>query len=145
MPAAKPPRCADLMRALERVRSRFVVAMAAESKATPPNRRIQYMETEAQIRLCLSQLRRVGSEARGESTGWIRALEQLTSLMAGDPPSAPAEAENLSGRIRTVLQELEMTRQGWEEPPLALGPGRNRDPLPGSEPDPPFPGCDQMS
>ncbi len=136
---------ADLLRALERARSRFAVAVASESKTTPLSRRIRYMEMEGRLRLCLSQLRGLPNDLRAvRSASWQYTLARLTAQLSNSEPAAETGAEILCGIIGDVLADLEPGCGGWPAQPLALGPAQRPGPASGTERDPSHPGRDSM-
>ena len=101
----------NLLKMLEQVRSRFVVAITAETKTTPPVRWRVYIETERQMRQCLRELRSHAGEC--ERPGWNRALDALERLPAPrDPDSRQGDASRLCVRIREILDALEQVNRG---------------------------------
>jgi len=99
----------DLLRSLERARSRLAVAIATESKATPLDRLRYYREMEETMHRCLRELRahrRAGQEAQEE---WLKVLESLKRIFPG-PDHIPVRlgaAMQLCERLREALAPLE--------------------------------------
>ena len=97
-----------LLYALECARSRLAVAMAAESKVTPPARWQSYLETENRMRRCLKRLRMFHEPLPQEVLGWLPTLEDLQHPTAmGDPGSGRGEAEHLCRYLGDVLTRIE--------------------------------------
>jgi hypothetical protein len=99
--------CADLVRALERARTRFVVAIAAENKRTPRDRWRSYLETEQDIRRCVKRLRlhqRSGAPAGAE---WPDALRSIRNLpVPAAKKQRNSEAQLLNQHLQNVLTRL---------------------------------------
>ena len=73
--------------ALESVRNRLAIAIASETKSTPPDRYRYYLETADRARRFVKWLRRIDFDLRHERNDWILALEALRK--------APAQGEAL--------------------------------------------------
>ena len=98
----------ELLRSLEKARSRLAVAIATESKATPLDRLRYYREVEGTIHRWLRELRvrrRTGLEAH---EAWFQVLDSLKGLLPG-PDHLPARhsALQLCQRLREALAHLE--------------------------------------
>ncbi len=110
-----------LLYALECARSRLAVAMAAESKATPPARWRDYVEVEDRMRRCLKRLRSVRRALPQESLGWLPTLEALQSPQrARDSEARRGEAQHLCQYLCDVLARIEAQEeilQDFESPP----------------------------
>jgi hypothetical protein len=72
----------ELVLALESARTRLAVAMASETKSTPPDRWQYYFETADRTRQFMKRLRKANSDMLHEKQEWIRALESLKHLPA---------------------------------------------------------------
>ncbi len=97
-----------LLHALECARNKFAVAMAVESKATPPARWRSYVEIDDRMRRCLKKLKSIRRAPPRESPGWLLTLEALLKLPSGLETRTPhAEAEHLSRYLGEVLARLE--------------------------------------
>jgi hypothetical protein len=103
------PAYREFMRALEIARGRLAVAMAMESKATPPDRWSYYRETEDKMRRYLKKLR---SDRRSELEERLDLLELARALKR--LPFAPdhgvarhGEAHQLCQKLREILAPLE--------------------------------------
>jgi hypothetical protein len=70
----------DLLLALESARTRLAVAIAAETKSTPRERRQYYLDTTDRICRSIRKLRRAGPDAPPKPQEWVRALETLQKL-----------------------------------------------------------------
>ncbi len=104
----------DLLKALERARTRLAVAIAAETKTTPLNRWNYYLETAEQVRRCLKQLRALPRPNTKCGAAWLPALESLRQLPPRpEPRSRHGEAQLLCQRLRSVLSQLDIG--GWDE------------------------------
>jgi hypothetical protein len=104
----------DLVRSLEKARSRLAVAIATESKATPLDRLRYYREMEETMHRWLRDLRgrrRAGLEAEEE---WLKVLESLKRVFPGPDhlPARPGAALQLCERLREALAPLE---QLWRQ------------------------------
>lgn len=96
--------CGVLFRALERARTRFAIAVATESKTTPPDKWRYYLETEDRMRRVLKDLR----SQRWSGMTWNQAIEALRRLP--DPYGQEAdytEAQVLCRQLREVMARLE--------------------------------------
>jgi len=97
-----------LLYALECARSRLAVAMAAESKVTPPARWQSYIETEDRMRRCLKRLRVLHCALPLEALGWLPTLEALQHAPGRvDPGSQRGEAQHLCQFLGDVLARIE--------------------------------------
>jgi hypothetical protein len=95
--------CADLVRALERARSRFAVAVAMESKRITSERLRQLMETEREMRQWVKELRCFpGDSADPDWNEAIRAARSLLNSSAGGE-----SAQSLSDRMRQVMNQYQ--------------------------------------
>ncbi len=70
----------ELVLALESARMRLSVAIAMETKSTPGDRRIYYLETAEQMSRFIKRLRNAELDLMAASQGWIRALDTLNRL-----------------------------------------------------------------
>lgn len=69
----------ELILALESARTRLAVAIATETKSTPPERRQYYLETADRMQR-LTRMVRAGSGALQRRQDWERALDALKCL-----------------------------------------------------------------
>jgi hypothetical protein len=90
----------ELVWALESARTRLAVAIAAETKSTPPDRWLYYMETADGMRRAAKRLRKAGSCALNERQNWIYALQALRRI------PAQLKALRLCFLLREILKEL---------------------------------------
>jgi hypothetical protein len=72
----------ELQKALETARTRLAIAMAAENKNTPPDRRKYFQQTDNQIRDCLRELRRAEPVDPPADFRRLRALQILKGISA---------------------------------------------------------------
>jgi chromatin segregation and condensation protein Rec8/ScpA/Scc1 (kleisin family) len=70
----------ELILALESARMRLAVAIALETKSTPPDRRWYYMETSDRMRRFIKSLRKRGSDVLQERQAYIQALDALNRV-----------------------------------------------------------------
>jgi len=91
----------DLLLALESVRTRLAVAIASETKSTPPDQLQYYFDTADQARLFARKLRRVNIESVQEHQEWNRALENLRRI------PEQGNASGLCRRLRDIVACLE--------------------------------------
>ncbi len=99
--------CQDLVKALERARTRLAVAIAAETKATPLERWNYYLETADRMRKCLKQLRTLSRTGTRNQAGWIGALNSLRQLpQRPELRARPGEANLLCQHLRAVLDQI---------------------------------------
>jgi hypothetical protein len=71
----------DLIQALESARTRLAVAIASETKSTPPEQRQYYLETADRMQR-FTKMVRAGSGALQNRHDWERTLEALKRLPA---------------------------------------------------------------
>jgi hypothetical protein len=96
--------CGVLFHALERARTLFAIAVAAERRATPPDKSRYYQETEDRMRLVLKDLR---SERWLDMT-WNQAIDTLRRIPDPyDQPPGQTEAQVLCRQLREVMARLE--------------------------------------
>jgi len=91
----------ELLLALESARTRLAVAMAAETKSTPLDRRQYYLDTADRTRRFMKKLRKANADKATEPQDLIRALETLKQLPIHD------KAQRLCQVLRDVVTELE--------------------------------------
>jgi hypothetical protein len=97
-----------LLLGLERARTHLAVAIASESKITPPEGWRNYRETEDRMRRCLKVLRARNESRHADPDPWRSALEMLDSLpgpLGGRSPQY--EAQRLCRCLSEVLGILE--------------------------------------
>jgi len=95
-----------LLLALERARSRLAIAIAAETKVTPPARWQYYLETAEEMRRCVKELRWELRNGLAEEGKWFQALEELHRLPPAEQRPRSREAQQLCGRVREILAAL---------------------------------------
>jgi hypothetical protein len=98
--------CGDLVRALERARTRFAVAIAAEAKRTPVDRWQSYLETERHIRHWVKQLRLQQRTAVPPQADWKQLLESVRNLPAPARRPRSSEAQILNQHLQKILAKL---------------------------------------
>jgi hypothetical protein len=99
----------EFVRALEIARGRLAVAMAMESKTTPPDFWRYYRETEDRIRRYLKKLR---SDRRSELEERLDLLELAKALKGlpfapNDSIARHGAAQQLCQKLREILAPLE--------------------------------------
>jgi hypothetical protein len=95
----------ELVQTLEAARSRLAIAVAADSKMTPPSQRKLYLEIDARLRNCLRELRsqrRPGGRVQGS---WTDCLESLSRLLG--EPIHRGKSHRMCGRLCEILNRLE--------------------------------------
>jgi hypothetical protein len=91
----------ELVHALESARNQFAVAIAAESKSTPPDQWQCYLDTADRMCRFIKKLRKTGIEGGSMHADWIHALELLHRLPAQD------KARQLYRILRDIVAGLE--------------------------------------
>ena len=86
----------ELLHALESARMRLSVAIAAETKSTPRERWLHYLDAFDQIRRFVRKLRNANSGSLPNLQGWIRALDTLEHL----------PVQNRVPRLCQILQDI---------------------------------------
>ncbi len=119
-PARREP-CTELLNALERARSRFAVAIAAESKMTPAARLRQYVETDDQMRRYLKQLRSLRRLGLSGDPDWSRLADMLDGPYPGGAGACHTGAQWLCVKLRSVMEKL---NERPIEGEAKCGPGR---------------------
>ncbi len=74
----------ELLVALESARMRLAVAIAAETKSTPPNQWQYYLDTSERMRRFIGHLRKKRFDMLQQPQDWIRATEVLKQLPIQD-------------------------------------------------------------
>jgi len=87
--------------AVESARTLLAVAIASETKWTPPDRLQYYFETADQARRFTKRLRRGNFELVQDQQGWAHALERLKEL------PAQVKAIRLCQLLREIVGQLE--------------------------------------
>jgi hypothetical protein len=90
-----------LLLALEAARTRLAVAVAAETKSTPPERWQYYFEISERTRRLIKGLRNANSEMPLLKQRWTEAIESLKQIPA---QSKAAQICKLLGDIVTALE-----------------------------------------
>jgi hypothetical protein len=70
----------ELVLALESARMRLAVAIASETKSTPPDRRRYYLDTSDRIRRFIKSLRKGDPDVLQQRQAWVQALDALNRL-----------------------------------------------------------------
>jgi len=70
----------DLVYALELARNQFAVTIAAESKSTPREQWLHYLDTAERMGRFIKKLRRMGNGEDLRCSDWIYALELLRRI-----------------------------------------------------------------
>jgi hypothetical protein len=96
----------ELLLALESARTRLAIAVAAETKSTPPQQRQHYLETADQMRRCLRKLRKWNGDKPPGRGDWRQALEALKHL------PRQGKALKLSQILRKVVSEIDPPDSG---------------------------------
>jgi hypothetical protein len=96
----------DVIRVFETARSRLAVAVAADSKITPPGQRECYRETDQRLRRCLRDLRSLHRLELSEFVHWSDNVAALRSLLASFSPGKGRSRE-LCVRLQDVLARVE--------------------------------------
>jgi hypothetical protein len=118
--------CADLVRALERVRSRFVVVVATESKRLTTNRLRHYLEIEDATRRWVKELRHFQQAGEFVDPEWTEALRAVRSLLASPAGGSLSEhAQALSCGLREVMDRYQRRNSGYLPAPFS---GRRDEP-----------------
>ena len=91
----------ELVLALESARMRLSVAIATETKSTPRDRWLHYLDTTNQLSRFIRRLRNADSESLPDSQGWTRALDTLDRL------PIQGRALRLCQILRDIMKELE--------------------------------------
>lgn len=97
-----------LLHALECARSRFAVAIAAETKYTPPARWQSYIEVEDRLRRCLRRLRLHRRMESADAISWLLTLDALQEFpVSRDFEPRRGEAMHLCAHLVGVLARIE--------------------------------------
>jgi hypothetical protein len=91
----------DLLFALEAARTRLAVAIAAETKSTPPERWQNYFETAERARQFIKKLRCSNFALSESRNGWTEAFELLKCFSSG------REAAQLCKLLGEIVAKLE--------------------------------------
>jgi hypothetical protein len=70
----------ELILAVESARMRLAVAIALETKSTPPDRRRYYLDISDRMRQFVKRLRKGGADVAQERQAWVQALDTLKQL-----------------------------------------------------------------
>jgi hypothetical protein len=90
-----------LLFALEVARTRLAVAIAAETKSTPPERWRHYYETAERTRRFVKKLRNADFETAQSTNRWTEAVEALRHF------SSDCEAAQLCKLLEEIVARLE--------------------------------------
>jgi hypothetical protein len=102
--------CGDLVGALERVRTKLAIAVAADSKITPLDQWRFYMETECRMRRCLKELRSLARLGAEPAASWCQARESLGRLRLGrDASTARDSIREICLSLHAIVEQLEIT------------------------------------
>ena len=91
----------ELLIALESARTRLAVAIASETKSTPPDQLQYYFDTADQARRFNKKLRRQSIDRAQEQQAWSHALENLRRI------PAQGNASGLCQMLRDIVARLE--------------------------------------
>jgi hypothetical protein len=91
----------ELLWALEAARTRLAVAIAAETKSTPPERWQYYFEVSERTRQFIKGLRNANSDMPQLKQRWTEAIESLKQIPA---QSEAAQICKLLGDIMAALE-----------------------------------------
>jgi hypothetical protein len=91
----------ELVLALESARTRLAVAIAFETKSTPPSRWEYYLQTADRTRRFVKKLRQAETDFVQERQDWIHALEDLRRL------PDPSRASRLCQALQEIVARLE--------------------------------------
>jgi hypothetical protein len=91
----------ELLFALESARTRLAVAIAAETKSTPPKQWHYYLDTAERVCRLVRRLREADGDQTNGPRSWMRALNSLKQI------PVHAEAERLCEALGCVAKELE--------------------------------------
>jgi hypothetical protein len=95
-----------LLQALERARTSLAIAIAAETKLTPPTLRQYYLETADAMRKCIKKLRRELRNGMNDERRWFQALEELHSLPQSEQKLQSKEVLQLCRRLQDILTTI---------------------------------------
>jgi hypothetical protein len=95
----------QLLSALESARTRFAIAIAAESKSTPVERWKYYLDTADWISQFTRRFRKADSGALLQNQEWYRAYRALEALKR--MPLRNGNASHLCQVLRDVVRRLE--------------------------------------
>ncbi len=99
---------AELLRALERTRTRLAVIVAAANKRMPPDQRDYYIETENLLRRQVKHLRSHNYSERAGNCDWNRAMEALIQIpLTLEHDSSREAAKRLCGLLRDFLNRFD--------------------------------------
>jgi hypothetical protein len=92
----------QLLLALESARTRFAVAIAAESKSTPVERWRYYLDTADRVGRFIKKFRKADPGIEPENLDWVQALEVLSRM-----PLRDKNASHLCRILREIIMRLE--------------------------------------
>jgi tRNA A37 N6-isopentenylltransferase MiaA len=101
----------ELLRALEKARTRLAVAIATETKATPLTRWNSYLETADKMHRCLRELRSASRPGTRRQEDWARALDILKQIPRTSDVKSRGEANLLCQHLHAVLTQLGQLRE----------------------------------
>ena len=99
----------EILYAMESVRSRLAVAIAAENKATPRERWRHYLETQERMRRCVRDIRMHAGRNSCRQVTWLQALSLLKQPRPVGDRRSHGEAHQLCQRLYEVLSIIEDT------------------------------------
>ena len=108
--------CGSFLLALEEVRTKLAVIMAAETKAMSLERRQYYFETENEVRKCLKTFRTRYQPDKAGTWDWVR----LKRLLEGLPERSDTKAKSglafeFCASLRAILAQIEQLRPGGDD------------------------------
>jgi hypothetical protein len=95
-----------LLQALERIRTRLVIAIAVETKLTPPALRQYYLEMVDSMSECIKILRRGLRNGIKVENKCLQVLQELRSLPQPDQELQSKEALQLCRRLQHILTAI---------------------------------------
>jgi len=101
--AKTPSHASMLLQALERTRTILAIAIAAETKSTPPMLRQYYLETADSMHKCIKRLRMGIRNGVKDEGRWLRALVELGNLSHEEEKSQSKEVLHLCQRMQEIL------------------------------------------
>jgi hypothetical protein len=98
-----------LLQALERTRTTLVIAIAEETKLTPPTLRQYYLETADSMRRCIKKLSRRLRNGVKDENKWLVVLEELHNLSKPEARHGPGEVLQMCKRLQDILTAISPT------------------------------------
>jgi len=83
------------------------VAIAAENKATPREQWREYLRMQERMRSCVREIRRQRAHSGNRHPVWFEALRLLKQPIPTAESLQRGEAQQLCGRLSSILEILE--------------------------------------